>query len=57
MEFDTLILGVATFLFVVALAALLIWAFKAFFGKSNSAGFLRPRERRLGVVETASVDG
>jgi len=56
MEFDTLILGVATFLFVVALVALLIWAFKAFVGKSSSANFLRPREKRLGVVETASVD-
>jgi flagellar protein FliO/FliZ len=57
MEFDTLILGVATFLFVVALVALLIWAFKALAGKSSSANFLRPREKRLGVVETASVDG
>src|SRR5665648_295172 len=56
MEFDTLILGVATFLFVAALVALLIWAFKAFIGKSSSANFLRPREKRLGVVETASVD-
>ncbi|MGH6736867.1 MAG: hypothetical protein ACRECX_12460 [Methyloceanibacter sp.] len=57
MEFDTLILYVATFLFVVALIALLVWAFKAFFGKSSSANFLRAREKRLGVVETASIDG
>ena len=58
MEFDTLILGVATFLFVIALVALLVWAFKTFvFGKSSSASFLRPREKRLGVVESASVDG
>jgi flagellar protein FliO/FliZ len=48
MDFDTLILGVAAFLFVIALIALLVWAFKAFFSKSNTSGFLRPRERRLG---------
>jgi flagellar protein FliO/FliZ len=57
MDFDTLILGVAAFLSVIALIALLVSAFKAFFGKSNTSGFLRPRERRLGVVETAAVDG
>lgn len=56
MEFDTLILGVATVLFAIALVALLVWAFKTFFGKSSGSTFLRPRERRLGVVETASVD-
>lgn len=56
MEFDTLILGVATVLFAIALVALLVWAFKAFFGKSSGSTFLRPRERRLAVVETASVD-
>ncbi len=56
MDFDTLILGVATLLFVVALVALLVWAFKTFFGKSSSSAFLRPREKRLGVVETAPVD-
>ncbi|ODS00296.1 hypothetical protein AUC69_07775 [Methyloceanibacter superfactus] len=28
-----------------------------FLGKSSSANFLRPREKRLGVVETAAVDG
>lgn len=56
-DFNTLILGVATLLFVVALIALLVWAFKAFFGKSSSSAFLRPREKRLGVVESASIDG
>jgi hypothetical protein len=55
MDFDTLILGVATLLFVVALVALMVWAFKAFFSKSSSSAF-RPREKRLGVVETAAVD-
>jgi flagellar protein FliO/FliZ len=55
MEFDTLILGVATFLFVIALVALLVWAFKTFFfGKSGASGFAR--EKRLGVVESATVD-
>lgn len=57
LDFNTLILGVATLLFVVALIALMVWAFKAFFGKSSSSTFLRPREKRLGVVESASVDG
>jgi len=55
MDFDTLILGVATLLFVIALVALVVWAFKAFFSKSSSSAF-RPREKRLGVVETATVD-
>jgi flagellar protein FliO/FliZ len=57
MDFDTLILAVAAVLFIVAISALLVWAFKAFFGKSSSPRFLRARERRLGVVEWASVDG
>ncbi|HUU67830.1 MAG TPA: hypothetical protein VMW57_11220 [Methyloceanibacter sp.] len=57
MEFDSLILALAAFLFAVAVVALLVWAFKTFFlGKSSSANFLRPREKRLGVVETATVD-
>jgi hypothetical protein len=34
----------------------MVWAFRTFFGKSGSQNFLRQRERRLGVVETASVD-
>ena len=56
MDFDTLILGVATLLFVIALVALLVWAFKTFFGKSSTSNFLRAREKRLGIVETATVD-
>ena len=56
MTFDTLILAVAAGLFVVALVALTSWAFKTFFpGRRNGQGFGR-REKRLGVVETASVD-
>ncbi|MGH6866001.1 MAG: hypothetical protein ACREDO_07515 [Methyloceanibacter sp.] len=55
MDFD--ILAIATFLFIVALASLLVWAFRTFvLGGSNGAKFLKARERRLGVVETASVD-
>lgn len=56
MDFDTLILGVAALLFVVALFALLVWAFRTFFGKSSAANLRKAREKRLGVVETASVD-
>lgn len=55
MDFNTLLLGVAALLFVIALLALLIWAFKAFFGKSSSET-RKAREKRLGVVETAPVD-
>jgi flagellar biogenesis protein FliO len=53
---DTLVLAIAAILFVIALGALMVWAFKTFFGRPSTHGFLRPRERRLGVVETASVD-
>lgn len=56
MDFDTLILGVATLLFVVALLALLVWAFRTFFGKASSANLRKAREKRLGVIETAAVD-
>jgi flagellar protein FliO/FliZ len=52
MDFDTLILGVATLLFVVALFALLVWAFRTFFGKASSAGLRKASEKRLGVIET-----
>ena len=53
---DTLVLAVAAILFVIALGALTMWAFRTFFGRSNGHGLLRTRENRLGVVETASVD-
>ncbi len=59
-EFNSLLLGVAIVLFVVAFVALAIWAFKAFVmsgGGRSGSGFLRQRDRRLGVVETAVVDG
>ena len=56
---DTIILGVAGFLFAIALVALTAWGFKTFVftGVHGGSGFLRGRERRLAVVETASVDG
>jgi hypothetical protein len=54
LDLNTLILAVAATLFVIAIGALL---FRTFFGGRTCAhGFLRPRDRRLGVVETASVD-
>lgn len=53
---DTLVLAVAAILFVIALGALMVWAFKTFVGRPSAPGFLRPRDKRLGVVETASVD-
>jgi flagellar biogenesis protein FliO len=52
-----LILVISTFLFVVALIALTVWGFRAFFSnKSSGPGFFRTRERRLNVVESANVD-
>ncbi|MDJ0514266.1 MAG: flagellar biosynthetic protein FliO [Methyloceanibacter sp.] len=58
MDFDlsTAILGVAGFLFIVALLVLTVWAFKALFGDGNGTNPKTARERRLAVVETASVD-
>ncbi len=55
---DTTILAVAGFLFVIALIALMAWGFKTFVMPSgrSGAGFLRGRDKRLAVVETASVD-
>jgi hypothetical protein len=54
---SNVVLAVAALLFVVALGALLVWAFKTFFGgASGGQGFMRPRDKRLGVIETATVD-
>ena len=56
-DLNTLILAAAAILFVIAIGALLVWAFRTFFGVGTSShGFLRSRDRRLDVVETASVD-
>ena len=57
LDLNTLILAAAAILFVIAIGALLVWAFRTFFGGGTSShGFLRSRDRRLGVIETASVD-
>src|SRR5262245_19402020 len=53
---NDLVLAVAALLFVVALGALLVWAFKSVFGGSGGSGFPRPRDKRLGVIEAATVD-
>jgi flagellar protein FliO/FliZ len=55
-DLNTLVLAVAATLFVIALGALTMWAFRTFFGRSGGHGFTRPREKRLAVVETAAVD-
>ena len=56
---DSIVLALAAFLFAIALIALTAWAFRTFVLTGGRAGgsFLRGRDRRLGVVETASVDG
>ena len=56
-DLNNLVLAVAAILFIVALGSLVVWAFKTYFGGSPSGtGFMRPRDKRLGVVETASVN-
>ena len=56
-DLNTIILAVAATLFVIAFVALMLWAFRTFVPRRPGAhGFLRPRDRRLGVVETAPVD-
>ena len=54
---NLLILFAAAALFVIALVALLVWAFKTFFGRPSTSTFMRAREKRLGVIETASMEG
>lgn len=55
-DLNLIILFVAAALFVVALVALLVWAFKTFFGRPSTSSFMRARDKRLGVVESSSVD-
>ena len=56
-DLNNLVLAVAAILFIVALGSLVVWAFKTYFGGSPSGtGFMRPRDKRLGVVGTAGVN-
>jgi len=52
-DLNFLVLTAAANLFVIALGALLVWEFRTFFGGQSTSGFMRPRAKRLGVVETA----
>ena len=58
-DINSVLLGIAGFLFVIALIALTAWGFKAFVLNSGGGAksFLKSRERRLGLVETATIDG
>jgi flagellar protein FliO/FliZ len=58
-DLNNILLAIAGFLFVIALIALTAWGFKAFVlsgGGRSGSGFLRSRDKRLGVIEVASVD-
>jgi hypothetical protein len=55
---NSIILAIAAFLFVVAFVALAVWAYKAFAPSGGrGAGFLRARDKRLGVVESQAIEG
>lgn len=58
-DLNTLVYYVVAFVFVIALIAIGARLLKGTMSKGNSkaAGFLRGRERRIGVVQAASVDG
>ncbi len=57
LDFNTLLLAVAGVLFVVALDALLGLGLQDLLRTRRvRPGFLKAREQRLGVVETATVD-
>ena len=54
---ETILLALAAFLFAFALVSLVAWALKSFvLGGRGGAGYLKGRDRRLGVVETAPLD-
>jgi hypothetical protein len=57
-DINTILLAIAGFLFAMALIVLTAWGFKALVlgGGRTSGGFLKGREKRLGLVQTASVD-
>jgi len=58
-DLNDIIYYVIAFVFVIALIAIGARLLKGAMNRSNSkaASFLRGREKRLGVVEAASVDG
>lgn len=58
-DFSDLMSYIAVFIFVIALIGVGAWLLKSFMsdGGASMGGLLRRGERRLGVVEAASVDG
>ncbi len=54
-----ILLALAALLFAIALLALFVWGFRAFVGGGggNGGSFLKGREKRLGLVERATIDG
>jgi len=56
---NDLLVYVAFFAIVIAVIAVVVWVFKSMLSGTGSAagGLLRGRERRLGIQETASIDG
>jgi hypothetical protein len=54
---ESIVLALAAFLFAFALTSLVAWAFKTFVLTGRGSGsYMKGRDRRLGVVETTSVD-
>ena len=58
-DLTQLITYVAMFILVIAMIGIGAWLLKSLLagGSAAAGGLLRTRERRLGVVEAASVDG
>ena len=61
MEFSVndILIYLALFAIVIAVIAVVVWLFKSMLSGTGSAagGLLRGRGRRLGIQETASIDG
>ena len=59
-DLSSILTYVGAFVFVIALIAIGAWILKGMMangGNKSGGSFLRGRERRLGVVEAANVDG
>ena len=56
---NDILVYVALFAIVIAVIAVVVWLFKGMLSGTGSAagGLLRGRGRRLGIQETASIDG